>query len=442
MALSEIVSVSIQAGTVNPARRGFGIPLILPFHSKWTGTEVRTYTSFAGVAADFPETYSMPYRMAAALFSQNPRPSSIKIGRLPAPATDHLLTLDFTDHPSGTAINLSVEEHDGTASTVTVPWDTNIATTLAALDTALEALGGISVAVSSPIVTVTTSTNGQQTHITPAPGTATVCYVRETTGDWDYDDALTAHEVVDGDWYGVLIDSGSPKNIDKVARWCLANKRFFFSGPQYTKPSQFASGEFSAGADYTALLANDSAAGLFTRASRTECPEAAWCGLMFPLDPGSATYAYKTLSGVGADSWSATERTTIETTNHGNHYATEAAVGITRPGKSFGGEWIDVVIGLAWLEARLQERLFSLLVNNPKIPYTDAGIALVVAEVKAQLQEAQARGVIAAGWTVTAPLASAASPADRAARILRDVAFQARLAGAIHTINLVGTVSA
>ena len=442
MALSEIVNVSIQAGTVNPARRGFGIPLILAFHAKWSGTEVRSYTSFSGVAADFPETYSMPYLAAAALFSQNPRPRMIKIGRLPTPASDHTLVLDFTDHPTGQNVKLSVTENDGTTTSLNVAWNTNLATTLAAVDTAIEALGGISVTTASPLLTVVTSTNGEQTHITPTADTSTVCYVRETTADWDYDDALAAHVAVDGDFYGVVIDSGSPKNIDKVARWCLTNDRFLFTGPQFTKPAQFASGEFSAGADYTALLANDSAAGLFTKASRNSWPEAAWVGRMFPLDPGSATYAFKQLSGVGADDWTATERTLIEgSTIKGNHYATEAGIGITRPGKSFGGEWIDVVFGLAWLQARLEERLFSLLVNNPKIPYTDEGVALVVAEIEAQLQEAQDRGVLAPGWAVTAGAVADADDADKAARILRDVEFTATLAGAIHTINVVGTVT-
>lgn len=442
MALSEIVNVSIQAGTVNPARVGFGVPLILAYHTKWTGTEVRSYTSFSGVATDFPETYSMPYLAAAALFSQNPRPSVIKIGRLPAPSSDHILTLDFTDHPSGENIRLSGVEADGTAISLNVAWNTNIATTLAALETALEALGTITATVSSPLITVASDTNGQQTHLTPTAGSTTICYVRETTADWDYDDALTAHAAVDGAFYGVLIDSGSPKNMDKVARWCLTNDRIAFFGPQYTKPAQFATGEFAAGADYTALLANDSAVGLFTRASRNTWPEAAWVGRMFPLDPGSATYAYKRLSGVGADDWTSTERTLIESSTHkGNHYASEAGIAITRPGKSFGGEWIDVVIGLAWLQARLEERLFSLLVNNPKIPYTDEGVALVVAEVEAQLREAQNRGVLAPGWAVTAGAVADADDADKAARILRDVEFTAVLAGAIHTINIVGTVT-
>ena len=435
MSLSEIVSVQIQAGTVNPARRGFGVPLIMAYHTEWSDTQVRSYTSMGGVAEDFDST-SRPYMAATALFSQNPRPERIKIGRLPAPPTGQSTVLDFTDHPTSTAITGSVINPAGTVTAINVAWNTNIATTLAALETAIEAITGNTVTVASPRATVLdTGTLGEMwTFIFDT------AKIRDTSADWDYDDALTAHALIDGDFFAVITDNNSPKNMDKVARWALANDRMAFFAPQYTDPAQFVSGEFTAGADYTALLANDSAVLLITENPRTSFSEAAWAGRMLPLDPGSATWAYKQLAGVGADSWSSTQRGTIEAAG-GNHYTTEAAVDVTRPGKAAGGEWIDVVIGLAWLEARIQERLFSLLVNNPKIPYTDAGIGLVLAEVRAQLKEAEAVGVLDAGWAVTATKAVDQAPADRAARILRGVEFQARLAGAIHTINVIGTVT-
>ncbi len=439
MALSDYVNVSITAGTAQPARRGFGVPLILTYHTKWSGTEVRTYSSASQVLADFAST-DMAYLAAAKFFSQSPRVQRVKIGRLPAPSSDHTTVLDFTDHPTSTAINLAVVEHDGTETAISVAWNTNIATTLADLDTALTALGGIDVTIASPVATLTTTTNGQMTHIEPTG--STVCHVRETTADWDYDDALTAHAVVDGDWFAVVIDSNSPKNMDKVARWCLANDRVCGFAPQYTKPAQFVSGEFTSGSDFTALQANDQAWGLFTAASRNEFKECAWFGVLLPLDPGSATWAYKRLRGVGADSWTSTEITTIQTTNKGNRYTTEAGLDFTYPGKMFGGEWIDVTIGLMWLVARLEERIFALFVNNPKIAFTDAGIALIVAEVRAQLRIAEAAGVLAAGWTVTAPAAADVDDADKVARHLPDVEFNATLAGAIHTADIAGTVSA
>lgn len=437
MALSEIVSVAIQAGTVNPARRGFGIPLILAYHTVWSDTQVRRYTSMAGVAADFASS-SMPYKAASAFFDQNPRPEAIKIGRLPSPGTGHIQAVDFTDHPTGSAITGSVVSPDGTTTAINVAWNTNIATTLAALDTALELISGLTVAVTSPTITITGGAPfGRMWHLSFPTG-----YVKDTTADWAYDIALANHADVDGDFFAVVVDNNSPKNMDKVARWCLSNQRICLFAPVYGKPSQFVSGEFTSGADYTALLANNNAIGLFTETARSEFKEARWAGKMLPLDPGSATWAFKTLSGAGADAWSDTERSTIDTTNKGNHFTREAGVNITRPGKCFGGEWIDVTIGLEWLKAQLEEEMFSLLINNPKIPYTDVGIGQIVAVVRGVLKVAEDRSVIDSGWQVTAKPAAEQTSADRLARTVRDVEFTARLAGAVHKIMISGTVTA
>ncbi len=438
MALSEIIAVSIAAGTVSPSRRGFGIPLFLAYHTVWAGVAVRTYTSFAGVAADFAST-SLPYKWAAAVFGQNPRPEKIKIGRLPAPASVHTTVLDFTDHVTGTAIAGSVTLPSGTATSIAVPWNTSIAGTLADLKTALDLLTGIGTCtLVSPVLTVPATNVGEMNHFSFSSAGGDV---RDTTADWAYDTSLTAHAAVDGDFYGVEIDCNSPKNIDKVARWTLANQRLAFFAPQYTKPSQFATGEFTAGADYTALLANNSAIGIITRASRLSFLEGAWSGDGFAREPGSATWAFKPLDGVGADAFTATERAAIEVYK-ANHYTSEAGIAITRPGKAFGGEWIDVVIGLAWLTAAIETGLFALLVNNPKVPYTDAGFAMLVGEVRGALKQAEDRSILDSGWTVTILSVALQATADRAARIARSLEFSARLAGAVHKAIVNGTVTA
>lgn len=438
MDLSEIVSVQIQAGQVNPARTGFGVPLIMAYHTAWSGSEVRRYTTFSGVAADHPAA-SMPYKIAAAIFAQPIRPTAILIGRLPAPGTGHTQVLDFADMASGTDIVMSIVEPDGTANDIDIPWTTDLATTLGLLETAIEALGDLTATVAGSAVTVVGGgTLGRMWHIAPE---TTGVHVRDTTADWDYDDALTAAALINPTFYAVLTDCNSPKNMDKVARWALSNDRIAFFGCQYTKPAQFVSGDFTAGADLTALQANDAAAGLFTRAPRTSAPEAAWVGRMLPLDPGSATWALKPLSGIGADTYNATERGQIETAG-ANHYTETAAVGTTWPGKMFGGEWIDVVIGLAWLEARLQEGLFAALAGADKIPYTDAGLSVLVGVVAGVLQTAQDRGVIDSGWAVTITDVESQETADRAARIVRGLEWSARLAGAVHSANVTGTVTA
>jgi hypothetical protein len=439
MDLSEIISTTIQAGTVSPARAGFGVPLIMAYHTAWAGSEVRRYTRFSQVAADF-DVDSMPYKMASAIFAQSIRPTAIKIGRLPAPATAHTQVLDCTDVASGSALAVDVLSPDGTTTSVSVPWNTNIATTLTDLKAALDPISGIgTTVVASPIITVPATTPGEMVHLSPV---TVGMHVRDTTTDWDYDDALTAAAVIDGDFYAVLTDCNSPRNMDKVARWALTNDRIAAFGPQYTKPSQFVSGEFAAGADYTALLANDSALSLFTEGSRATAPECAWVGQMLAREPGTATWAFKSLSGIGADTYTATERGQIEGSGlKGSHYTLTAGVGITYPGKCHGGEWIDVVIAKAWLEARLQEGLYAALVNNPKIPYTAAGLSVLTGVVRGVLKTAEERSIIDAGWAVSVTAVADQETADRAARIVRGLEFTARLAGAVHNAVLVGTVT-
>jgi hypothetical protein len=138
-----------------------------------------------------------------------------------------------------------------------------------------------------------------------------------------------------------------------------------------------------------------------------------------------------------------TQRSALDGKN-GNYYISAGGLALTYPGKTASGEWFDVTRFVDWLQARLRERLIGLLANNAKVPFTDAGIALVVAEIRAQLQQGVAVGGLAESpaFTISAPLASDVSSVDRAARTLPDVTFSARLAGAIHAIELTGNIAA
>jgi hypothetical protein len=82
-----------------------------------------------------------------------------------------------------------------------------------------------------------------------------------------------------------------------------------------------------------------------------------------------------------------------------------------------------------------------VLVANEKVPFTDEGIGLVAASVRAVLTAAVAAGVLAS-FSLTVPRASAVSTANKTARNLPGVTFTGVLAGAIHTTAVTGRVSA
>lgn len=79
---NRVVDVSLTQLDRFATRRGFGVPLILTTDA--TGvvdstTRTKVYGSVEEVAEDYAST-TEPYKAAAAMFSQNPRPRQIKIG--------------------------------------------------------------------------------------------------------------------------------------------------------------------------------------------------------------------------------------------------------------------------------------------------------------------------------------------------------------------------
>lgn len=248
-----------------------------------------------------------------------------------------------------------------------------------------------------------------------------------------------------GGFYGLLLDSQSQAEVATAstgaAAWTEANKRLLVV--------QTADGLVLASSSITDVGYVLKAAGyartayLYTPGLYTEWHAAAWEGERLPANPGSDTWAFKTLRGVSAYSLTDTQRSALEGKN-GNHYQTVAGNAIADPGKSASGEWLDVTRFIDWLRARMRERIFGVQLNAPKIPFTDAGIGRVVTEVRAQLEDGVTVGGIDPGtpFTVTAPRAADVSEADRAARVLSGVEFNAKLAGAIHQLTISGNVSA
>lgn len=251
---------------------------------------------------------------------------------------------------------------------------------------------------------------------------------------------LTAMAAFDGDFYGVLIDSSSRAEILAAAAWTETAKKLLA-----VQTADAACGDPSSTTDVLYLLKAASyarTAPIFYPAIASAWPAAALLGKDLPTDPGSATMAYKTLAGVTA--------LTIDDTTHGavlakngNTYELVGGVAITYPGKVSVGEWADVVRGLDWLTARIREAVYAVLLNNPKVAFTDSGIDLIRAAIIAQLSAGVRVQLLASDPkpTVTTPTAASVSAEDRAARHLPGVTFAARLAGAINTLDINGSVS-
>lgn len=173
-----------------------------------------------------------------------------------------------------------------------------------------------------------------------------------------------------------------------------------------------------------------------------EFPAAAWFGRMLPMPPGSSSWAFKELDYISKSKLSTDLTEKLKRADINRHIFINDK-GVTLDGKVSSGEYIDIVHGINWLHVRIQERIFRLLMLNGKIPYTAKGVDLIRSELLSQLNEAVGRGLLAADPEPKVSIPDInAIPADiKEKRILPDVKFSARLAGAIHEIEINGTVS-
>lgn len=436
--IDQIIPVTIAAGTTYPSRAGFGTPLFLAYHTRFV-ENFRSYTTLSGILSDGFTVNDPAYLMATAAFSQEPSPERVILGRLPEPGSAHVTTLDCSGIVDGQTIAMTVRDSAGNITAVSQAFDTDEDTTATALAALVGAAAGLSAAAVGALVTCTADANGPIFFFEDVSGP---CNVLDTTADWGYDTQLGVILNETSAFYAVCIDVNSAANVADVAAWALANDRIAAFGPQATNPAAYNAAVGSA----LASGGNDRAFSLVKRTARSMFPECAQLGEALPFDPGSQTWSFKTLAGVTPDGWTDTELTTIEASSS-NHYTGVSGLSLTRNGTMHGGEYIDVVRGLDWLKARLQERMLALLANNRKVPYTDSGVQLIVNAVREILREAVRKEVLdsafnnGTGFLVTFTKVADIPEADRAARILSGIEFSGRLAGAVHNLPIRGTVS-
>lgn len=244
-------------------------------------------------------------------------------------------------------------------------------------------------------------------------------------------------------WYALIATTRDVTEVLAIAAWVEARIKLF--GTASADPDII---NVPAGTDMTSIAARLNQLGyvrsfvMYHQDAIFDYPEAAWFGAVLPLEPGSETWKFKQLNGISYSNLTTTQ--SLNALNKkANTYEFVAGVGITANGTVAQGEYIDIIRGIDWLTARIQEFVFRVLVTNPKVPYTDAGIAAIQAEVLRVLQLGVANDFIAQDppATCTVPKAADVPPADKAARILRNVKFSATLAGAIHAVVIRGTVS-
>jgi hypothetical protein len=285
----------------------------------------------------------------------------------------------------------------------------------------------------------------------PNPGTLKIGRV-DAAEDWD--DALDAIIVQDNTWYALAMTDRTSADVQDVAAWVEAqytnskNPKIFFAASD--DANILLSGVTTDIASIFSAAEYDRSVTLYHQAAATTYPELAWMAGGLSIDPGSGTWKFKQL-----DEFDATTLTDAQSTaakaKYANTYETYGDNDMTAEGQVASSEFIDTIRGADWLESTMGSAIFAVLVGTDKVPYTNAGIAAVEAEVRSALDDGIDSKFLRSApetyngqpYEIVTKDVSEASAGDKASRTLAAgmITFQAKIAGAIHKVNITGTVA-
>lgn len=487
--ISRLINVAVDLAPAAAGSQDLSTLLILGSSDIIDVTErYRSYTTLDEVAADFGTT--LPEYLAALLwFEQVPQPGNLLIGRWAATATKGVLkggTLsaaqqalsNFTAVTTGKFIYTLDAGSPTTTGVINLSGAANLPAVAALVTTATAGLtftwnsnfqrfeAESSTTGATSAVTFL-STPGSGTDISGLLGMRSNSSGAYTTPGIALETAVAATTLFDLNFgmlfYGVTILGAVDADHLAVGAFLNAttNKHLYFVTTQ-------AAGVLVAAttSDIASLLKAQGLLRTWVQYSSSN-PYAAVsaAGRILPTDfTGNntvITLMYKQEPGIVPENINTTQADALEGKNCNVFVAYNNDTAIIERGVTSNGTFLDVVTGTDWLATAVQTALYNLLYLTPtKIPQTDAGSQLMVVTIESVCDQAVRNGLLAPGtWTtsgfgnlalgdflqkgyyVYAPKVSTQNVSDRAARKAVPIQVAAKLAGAVHTINMSITVN-
>lgn len=443
------------------------------------GERARFYDSISGVARD-AGTDSVVYGAADIYFSQNPRPDHLLVGRWirdPSPGNLLCAILSATEQDIMTWRAIT----DGSFA---VPVN-GVMQTVSGLDFSGQTnLNGVATVISTALTDASARWTGQRfVFATTATGVgSTIGFLTPTGSGTDISDKLrggaTTHDrVVDGqapesalsavanidaqfssNFYAVVVPEADDNDHQQIAAYVEAADPVHYYGVT-TMDSNVLDpvNETDIGSLLDAYGYNKTAC---QYSSSTPYAVLSYLGRILTTQWGGTntvpTLMYKIQPGVQIELLATYQADALQD-KHVNVYTGVAnGAHITQYGTSSSGEWTDVIIGADALALDIQSALFYMLYNTPtKIPQTDFGMNLLTNSASAVCSRYVQNGYLAPGvWNapgfglieqgdllpqgyyVWAPSIATQDPNERAQRKSPLIQIMARVAGAIHTVDV------
>lgn len=445
-----IVNVDISLNTTGTSREGFGLPIFLASTDNFED-RVRSYTSMTEIAEDFDEN-SAAYKAAQKLWSQTPKVIQLYIARRDMQYTVSIPVIPVENDQYSLSVSLSGGASSAIMYTAKAE-DTDAEKVLTGLK---EAIDGDSIVGGKVIATISGTGSSASMLITAATGTnfakVTTTNQLVTLSTTTSDTAATALRNIENfttDWYFMAAEDRTTQFVLSMAQEIQSRRKIFFTA---TASEQSLVGtDLTSATDTAAQLAKQKLTRtvcLWHHTSQSDYPEMAYIAYGAPFDAGSIAWGNAQLTGVESSNQILNNRplTSIQKSaldaRSCNFIDLDGGVPVVRRGLTSGGEWIDIVRGVDWLESDLKTSLRDLLINQKggKITFDDTGITRVRQVIETSLQRGVNRNFLSS-FTVTVPRSSQISLADKKARILKGITFHGIIAGAILDVDMNGSVA-
>jgi hypothetical protein len=486
--ISDIVNVDIVMSPVAAGTRDFGALMIVGSSPVIdTQERYRPYSGIDAVANDFG-TESPEYKAANLYLSQSPQPDELYIGRWAQTATAGLLRgailnptqqalSNFTPVTDG-AFKISVDGTEQSVSGLDFGAVLNLNGVASEVNSVLTGALMAWDAVNSRFV-VTSDTTGATSAVSwataPASGTDVSTLLGLTQAQSAVPvpgipaetllDAVQALADMSNDWYGLQVAATGVTDdmYMEVAAYVEA-----------ASPSRIQGVTTQATAVLDPTVTTDIAsrvkAALYKRtftqySSSSPYASASMLGRAFTVNfqgnNTTITLKFKQEPGVTAETLTTTQAAALAAKNCNVFVNYDNDTAIIQQGVMGNGFFFDEVHGTDWLQNDVQTAVYNLLfTSTTKIPQTDAGVNQIVTTIAGRLEQAVANGLVApgvwnadgfgnlkrgdtlaSGYYIYAPPIATQSQADREARKSPVIQCAIKLAGAIHSVDVIINVN-
>lgn len=497
LAVKNVANVTITISPKATQRRGFGTLCILGQSAVLSDNEdYRAYTGYEEVAEDFGAT--APETLAAqAYFAQSPQPSSLIVAQWRTTPSAAVLTGGRITAESFAELQVANGGFkiviDGTQETVAA--DFTGAKNLSEFAEILgNAVTGASVRLVNEHLVITSRTTGTTSTVAfataPDEGVtdlSAVLGLTEDSGASTVAGKAVAETIVDAvsrmisdfgrDFYGLvlalekdasdddllsiaqIIESATDSHIFGITTSDKSIAETVYDEESSDLFSKLKRGQYSRTiCFYADYVVGDSAYQL------NKYFAASALGRMFTVNFSGVnttiTLKFKQAPSMQPSNLRTPEATNIKARNVNIYAIYDNDAYIIEEGVMASGMYADERHGLDWLQNAIETKIFNTVYQRGKVSQTDDGVAIFVAAVESVLEQAVNNGLIApgkwnaegfgnlnegdylpSGYYVHAVSVDDQEQSEREARMCPPMTFAAKLAGAIHTADVLGNVN-